>query len=145
MTTEIHRGREWRLQLSVLLIVALVAVSATYRNPYEIAPFATVLVLVASAVVLAAIPLADPTWVYRFYAADGALLYVGLTRHLERRVQEHAAIKRWWPEVVRTESKLYRTRLRAARAEHAAIGAEDPRYNVARLTLAAHLRTVGIR
>jgi hypothetical protein len=86
----------------------------------------------------------DPTVLYRFYAADGALLYVGITRTWDRRMRHHA-LKPWWPDVATTTKKIYRTRLAAARAEHAAITRENPRLNVARLSLEAHLRSARIR
>lgn len=85
-------------------------------------------------------PLADPTVLYRFYRADGALLYVGITRHLDRRFQQHARSKPWWHEVARTQADTYASRRAAARAEHAAITGENPVHNKARYSLESHLR-----
>lgn len=89
-------------------------------------------------------PLEDPTILYRFYGSDGTLLYVGITKTYERRLAAHSA-KKWWPEVGRIETQVYGNRRAAARAEHAAIHAEDPLHNVARLDLDAHLRTAAGR
>jgi predicted GIY-YIG superfamily endonuclease len=92
------------------------------------------------------IPLApDPTVLYRLYDSGGTLLYVGITRRQEQRMRQHSQTKPWWPEVTTSKTRLYRTRVAAARAEHAAILREDPRHNVARLTLDAHLRTAAGR
>jgi predicted GIY-YIG superfamily endonuclease len=84
---------------------------------------------------------ADPTFLYRLFDADGALLYVGITRTLDRRMQQHALKQPWWPEVAKTVTTEYRTRAQAARAEHAAIEAENPRHNAMRLPRAAHMRS----
>jgi len=85
-------------------------------------------------------PELESTVLYRLYAEDGELLYVGITRHPERRLRSHEASKSWWPEVAVREIRSYRTREDAARAEHAAIVRENPRYNVARMGIAAHVR-----
>lgn len=84
---------------------------------------------------------ADPTTLYRLYDSGGVLLYAGIARDPDARLRSHALKKPWWPEVARTEKTLYRTRWAAARAEHEAIMFEHPRHNVARLSLAAHLRS----
>jgi predicted GIY-YIG superfamily endonuclease len=89
----------------------------------------------------AELPPLDGTVLYRLYAEDGELLYVGITEHPERRLRHHALKKEWWPEVARQEVRSYQTRADAARAEHAAITRENPRYNVARMSLEAHLRS----
>lgn len=85
-----------------------------------------------------------PTILYRLYGADEALLYVGITRNMERRMTQHSR-KPWWPEVVTKDACAYRTRTAAAQAEHAAIMTEGPRHNRARYSLTAHLRSQGAR
>lgn len=91
------------------------------------------------------LPSLETTVLYRFYADDGELLYAGITQEPERRMRRHSQDKPWWPEVVTTETRAYRTRDDAARAEHAVIMRENPRYNVARYSLEAHLRSQGAR
>jgi predicted GIY-YIG superfamily endonuclease len=71
-----------------------------------------------------------PTALYRFFNAAGRLLYVGITDHLKRRFEEHAAEKPWWPEVTRKTVQWYPTRTLAAEAELAAIRAERPLCNI---------------
>jgi predicted GIY-YIG superfamily endonuclease len=39
------------------------------------------------------------TALYRLYAADGTLLYVGVTGKLSARFYSHSREKRWWPQV----------------------------------------------
>lgn len=91
------------------------------------------------------LPALDSTVLYRLYAADGELLYAGITQRPERRMRDHARDKEWWPEIARKEIRAYQTREDAARAEHAVIMRENPRYNVARYDLEAHLRSAAAR
>lgn len=69
--------------------------------------------------------------IYRFYAADGALLYVGVTADLPSRMRQHAREKPWWPQVARVESDLCGSEADALVKEGTAIVAEKPRYNIA--------------
>jgi predicted GIY-YIG superfamily endonuclease len=69
------------------------------------------------------------TAVYRFYAADGELLYVGLTFDAAARFRTHKQQVLAWHEVSRIELTWYETRADAQIAESAAIRAEDPRWN----------------
>ena len=71
-----------------------------------------------------------PTALYRFYAADGALLYIGITDTLKRRVTEHSLDKKWWPEVARKTVEWHPGREDAAVAELAAIKSEKPKHNI---------------
>ena len=71
----------------------------------------------------------DPTAVYRLYAADGSLLYVGISNQPEIRWQQHALEKRWWPEVAAKDTFWYDDRDTAAAEEMRAIVSEDPRHN----------------
>lgn len=155
------RAARWALPIALVSMLALAAVA--YRPLYGLArgidgPFvasldaqsmlgipvtAVLFVLYASRrpVIVQQLP-PDPTVLYRFYGSDDALLYVGITRGMQRRFTEHSH-KPWWPEVARAATELYPTRMAAAIAEHAAITSENPRYNVMRLHLLAHLKTAG--
>jgi hypothetical protein len=70
------------------------------------------------------------TALYRFYNADGALLYVGITENTVQRWRGHASEKPWWPEVVRKTVDWFDDRATAEVNERVAIRSEDPRYNV---------------
>jgi predicted GIY-YIG superfamily endonuclease len=70
------------------------------------------------------------TALYRFYDADDALLYVGITVDPEARWADHERLKPWWPDVARETVDWHETRTLALAAELAAIRAERPRYNV---------------
>ncbi len=72
-----------------------------------------------------------PTSVYKLYDADGRLLYVGVTRHGYRRLNQHAKEKPWWSEVVKAEFEhLPDTRSAFAR-EAVLIRTASPAYNIA--------------
>jgi predicted GIY-YIG superfamily endonuclease len=73
---------------------------------------------------------ARPTHLYRLYADDGELLYVGIAVDLEHRMTQHAADKPWWGKVDRHEVETYPNRLLAETAEAQAIRRERPRYNL---------------
>lgn len=66
--------------------------------------------------------------VYWIYGAKDVVLYVGLTDDLERRLQQHA-VKFWWQDVRRIESKAYEGRDTAERAERAQIRRLNPVHN----------------
>lgn len=72
----------------------------------------------------------SPTAVYRFYAADGALLYVGISLTLGTRIDAHRHQKPDWCQVVRIELTWHDSREGALAAEAAAIRTENPRWNV---------------
>jgi predicted GIY-YIG superfamily endonuclease len=72
-----------------------------------------------------------PTALYRFYAADGSLLYVGVTNNMKARLGQHAADKPWWPQVARKTVGWHATRAEALAAESAAIKTEHPAHNIA--------------
>lgn len=71
-----------------------------------------------------------PCDLYRFYDADGALLYVGISLHAAKRASEHRKDKPWWGDVARMEIEHFASRRQALEAEEAAIKDERPRYNV---------------
>lgn len=67
---------------------------------------------------------------YRFYAADGELLYVGITNNPPRRFTRHKGEKDWWIDVARIDLQQCETREELAEAERAAIRDERPRFNI---------------
>jgi predicted GIY-YIG superfamily endonuclease len=72
----------------------------------------------------------DRTALYRFYASDDALLYVGITERLSLRWEEHARAQTWWPQVDHQTVQWLPSRERAFSAEKDAIAAENPAFNI---------------
>lgn len=74
-------------------------------------------------------------FVYRAYAADGCLLYVGVTSNLLGRLGDHARKRlggsAWVWEAERIEWDMYEQRYEAERAETRLIQEFHPQYNVA--------------
>lgn len=70
------------------------------------------------------------TTLYRLWNREHALLYVGVTDDLERRMEQHEAEKPWWSEVSQTSTESLPSRRMALEAEARAIFWEQPRYNV---------------
>lgn len=73
----------------------------------------------------------EPHALYRFFDADGTLLYVGLTSDPGRRWKSHEANQPWWHLVRRAEMEMFPSREAVRAAEKAAIVAECPKHNVA--------------
>lgn len=69
------------------------------------------------------------TALYRYFGADGRLLYVGITARLKQRNLEHASKAPWIAEAVRMETWWLPSREEAVAAEAAAIRDEKPVYN----------------
>ncbi|MEW2415274.1 GIY-YIG nuclease family protein [Streptomyces sp. NPDC046866] len=72
----------------------------------------------------------ERTALYRLFAADGELLYVGITNDTATRWSYHARQKAWWVDVANRTVEWHEGRPAAARAEAIAIRAERPRWNV---------------
>ena len=70
------------------------------------------------------------TSLYRFFDADGALLYIGITNCLPRRFERHEGEKPWFAHVARVTVEHHPDRDAALVAERIAIQQEKPRYNV---------------
>lgn len=71
-----------------------------------------------------------PEILYRLRAANGDLLYVGITRDWPTRMKQHAADKLWWDEVRFTEMVyIDGTRAQIEALEKAVIKTELPRFN----------------
>lgn len=66
---------------------------------------------------------------YRFYDANGVLLYVGITNDPGARWAHHARNKDWWQMVSRIEVEHFDSRSLVAEAEKSAIIAERPVHN----------------
>jgi hypothetical protein len=73
----------------------------------------------------------QPTALYRFYDAEGLLIYAGITKNLKRPAADYKGAS-WWPEVARKTVTLYPTPESAAAAETAVIEGEAPAQNNAR-------------
>ena len=69
------------------------------------------------------------TAVYRLYAADDSLLYIGVAKTFGTRWHQHAKAQPWWPQVHHQTIWWYETRTDAEDAELAAIKTEHPKYN----------------
>jgi predicted GIY-YIG superfamily endonuclease len=68
---------------------------------------------------------------YRFYDADGVLLYVGRTTDPTSRLRAHRQAKPWWPDIARIEMQHLASPSALADAEIRAIRDEAPLYNIA--------------
>lgn len=68
---------------------------------------------------------------YRFWDADGALLYFGISVRPWDRWKQHAGEKPWWDEVAKVTLEAFATRDEVRAAELAAIKGEGPRFNIA--------------
>ena len=71
------------------------------------------------------------TCLYRFFAADGRLLYVGISMNFRARLDKHRR-RTWWPEVADQSLEWFPDRESAQRAERRAIHDENPAYNLVR-------------
>lgn len=67
---------------------------------------------------------------YRFYDADGALLYVGISADPEKRIGQHRCTAPWAGEIVQNAVAWFDDREAAEKAERTAIKREEPRHNV---------------
>lgn len=67
---------------------------------------------------------------YRFFAADGELLYVGITMNPAARWPKHSHQKPWWTEVESITLETFPSREEVLDAEREAIKTEHPRHNV---------------
>lgn len=69
---------------------------------------------------------------YRVFDASGALLYIGCTVDIKRRLKEHRKRSRlnWWPATARVDQTFYERHEDALREERRAIAREQPQHNV---------------
>jgi 2,4-dienoyl-CoA reductase-like NADH-dependent reductase (Old Yellow Enzyme family) len=69
------------------------------------------------------------TALYRHYAADGALLYVGITKDPAKRFAMHKGQSDWSFDVATIAIEWFPDRADAMAAEAVAVAGESPRYN----------------
>jgi predicted GIY-YIG superfamily endonuclease len=86
----------------------------------------------------------EPHAVYRIFNHDGRLIYIGASYDPEARIKVHRREQSWGHEIASHTEVWYPTRREALAAEHRAIAAENPDYNVVgtplgRLVSVAHL------
>jgi hypothetical protein len=74
--------------------------------------------------------LVPATALYRLWAADGTLLYIGIADNLKARFDGHKLEKSWWGDVAKATVIWYGSRRDAFQAEDIAIKAERPLYNI---------------
>jgi predicted GIY-YIG superfamily endonuclease len=67
---------------------------------------------------------------YRFFDAQGQLLYVGLTENVASRWRQHNTFKPRWADVATATLEHFATREKAAAAEVRAIEQERPLWNI---------------
>lgn len=67
---------------------------------------------------------------YRFFAADDRLLYIGITCNPGKRFERHRGEKSWWGQIARIEMESHPTRQALKDAERHAIDEELPAHNV---------------
>jgi hypothetical protein len=83
---------------------------------------------------MTALPLYDrPTAVYRLFADDNTLLYVGCSCEPDDRIDDHL-FKSWGPDIADVDLAWYENRFTALRREAQAITEEVPLYNIQRPT-----------
>lgn len=70
------------------------------------------------------------TTLYRFFDAEGRLLYVGITTLGPNRWAEHERHREWWDQVASSTVEQFGSREEAHAAEIAAILQEEPPYNL---------------
>lgn len=73
--------------------------------------------------------LRGPSALYRFFDADGRLLYVGITKDPDKREREHALRSPWHPHAKSRTIEWHGSREAALDAERAAIHEEAPLFN----------------
>lgn len=70
---------------------------------------------------------------YRFFNSNNELLYVGITNNPFNRFSGHSKDKNWFSEIAYSTFEHYPNRLAVDKAETAAIKAEKPKYNKAKV------------
>ena len=76
-----------------------------------------------------------PHWVYRLFAEDGSLLYVGMTHKPARRMTEWRSRAKvdpthWFHGTQRASWRWYANKVQAMGAERRAVQSEHPAHNV---------------
>lgn len=73
----------------------------------------------------------DNGTLYRFFDADGRLLYVGASGRFQKRVASHRAHAKWWDVAAMCRIQRYPTLREALAAEAVVIATEHPIHNIA--------------
>lgn len=68
---------------------------------------------------------------YRYFDAQGALLYIGVTSRINRRMREHWESSEWFAKIARCEFQQFPDRKSVLEAEREAIISEKPLHNYA--------------
>lgn len=66
---------------------------------------------------------------YRYFDAEGTLLYIGVTSRINRRMREHYESSAWFAKVTRCEFEQFPDRKSVLDAERNAILSENPLHN----------------
>lgn len=74
----------------------------------------------------------EETQLYRHFAADGELLYIGISLSTIARLAQHAEHSHWFKRISRVEIQAYPNRRAAMEAEKDAISREQPTFNIKR-------------
>jgi predicted GIY-YIG superfamily endonuclease len=98
------------------------------------------------------------TALYRYFDAEGVLLYCGITSDAEKRDAQHKTSAAWIGEAARVTYQWLESREHAAALEAVAIRFEKPKHNIAEqakaepvddaargMALAVYLKSAGIR
>lgn len=72
----------------------------------------------------------ERTALYRHFAADGRLLYVGISLNAVNRLSQHRVEARWYEQVARVDIQWLSSREAALKAELEAIRTEHPIFNI---------------
>jgi len=72
----------------------------------------------------------DDHLLYRFFDAEGVLLYVGITHDLSMRFSTHSVERWWWGQWAYSTVVRYYSRAALEAAERRAIKSEKPLHNV---------------
>lgn len=73
-------------------------------------------------------------FVYKHFAEDGTLLYIGCTTNFSGRMSSHSFSAGWWDEVAKIEAIRYRNKRDALRGEAGLIRLLKPKFNAIDLT-----------
>jgi predicted GIY-YIG superfamily endonuclease len=76
------------------------------------------------------LPVIEICVVYRAFAADRELLYVGVTSQFMQRMHKHRARSPWWRLASSVTAEVFMTRAEGVAAEARAIADERPRFNL---------------
>lgn len=71
--------------------------------------------------------------VYECYDKDGILLYVGYTRDIRARMDNHKSNSKWFIEIDHVKTEILQTRREAIELERKLIIEENPLHNIQKL------------